>query len=598
MSSRSKNSGLPIPAELASQLDTVLSKLSPSQLAWLGGYVTGLAGLDPDQSATAPSSEGDSVTILFGTQTGNGEGIAEQLAEQAKSRGFNPVLVSMGDYSTARLKSEKNLMLIASTHGEGDPPDMAEDLYEFLHSKRAPKLKGCRFTVLALGDTSYEFFCKTGKDFDRRLEELGAGRFYPRVDCDLDYDQDAEAWIQGALECLSKVDGVSTVQVSEEAPVVSLPVYDRKNPFPAEILESINLNGRGSAKETLHVELSLEGSGLQYEPGDALGVYPSNDPVGVAELIQIMGFSGTEEVELAQRTCSLSEALTVDLEWTVLTKPLLAKYAAFNQKSTVGLQEMLEDGGRDALRAFLEGRDLRDLVEAFPVPGVSPQDLVGILRKLPARLYSIASSPLAHPDEVHLTVGVVRYQTHGRERGGVCSTFLMDRVAGESRIPVYVDINKNFKLPADPDAPVIMIGPGTGIAPFRAFVEHRQEEGEKGRNWLFFGDQHFQTDFLYQTEWQLALKRGVLTRMDVAFSRDQSEKVYVQDRMLERSRELYAWIQEGAYLYVCGDESRMAHDVQKTLLKIFRDEGGQGEDQAEATLRSLQKEKRYQRDVY
>jgi sulfite reductase (NADPH) flavoprotein alpha-component len=597
MSPLSNTSNAPLTPEQKTDLDRILQGLNPGQLAWLGGYLTALGtGTTPQAAVPAAAAGAPAITILYGSQTGNGEGVAELAAEQARGRGLNAKLVAMADYKPAQLKSEKNLLVVVSTHGEGDPPDMAEELHEFIYSKRAPKLADTRFSVLALGDTSYEFFCKTGADFDQRLEELGGKRLYPRVDCDLDYDQDAENWIQGALDTLAEELGSAAVAPpSTAAPAAVGSVYNRKNPFPAEILEMINLNGRGSAKETYHVELSLEGSGLTYEPGDALGVYPNNDPRIVDEVIAISKLSGTESVEIEGAELSLRDALLSRLEVTVLTKPLVAKYAMLGANQ---LNELLDDDHKAEFREYIEGRDLRDLLEEHPLQSLAAQDLADILRKLPPRLYSIASNLAAHPDEVHLTVGVVRFHSHGRDRAGVCSSYLAERTDDDSRVMVYVDTNKNFKLPTDPDTPVIMVGPGTGIAPFRAFVEEREETGAKGANWLFFGDQHCTTDFLYQTDWQAFMKKGSLHRMDVAFSRDQDYKIYVQNRMLERSQDLYRWLEEGAHFYVCGDEGAMAHDVHSALIKILQKEGGLKEEQAVDYMKKIQKEKRYQRDVY
>lgn len=591
----------PLHPEQQQQLNTLLQGMTPQQTAWLGGYLTGLSAGEPGAAQAAEPQVtvgGSSLTVLYGSQTGNAEEIAETVAGQAKAKGFEATLTSMGDYKPNQLKNESNMMVVVSTHGEGDPPDMAEELHEYIYGKKAPKLEGVQFTVLSLGDTSYEFFCKTGKDFDQRFEELGGKRFYPRVDCDLDYDEEAENWMNGALETLLEQSNSVTVSAPTAGAVAppAPPKFDRKNPFGAEILDSVNLNGRGSGKETLHIELSLEDSGLHYEPGDALGVYPNNDPALIEQILSALQFNGSEEVDVGGDTVPLKLALENRLEATVLTKPVVAKYAALADIKE--LEQLLGNDRKDEFREYIEGRDLVDLLRDYPANGFGAQDFAGILRKLPPRLYSIASSLLAYPDEVHLTVAVVRYNAHGRDRSGVCSAYFAERTSDDSRVPVYVDTNKNFKLPEDPSTPIIMVGPGTGIAPFRAFVQHREEMGASGPNWLFFGDRHFQTDFLYQAEWQDALKKGNLTRMDVAFSRDQKNKMYVQHRMLERSAEFYAWLQDGAHVYVCGDEKHMAHDVHDALLKIVREQGSLSEDNAADYVRQLQKDKRYQRDVY
>jgi len=573
-------------------LQQFFSTLSPEQAAWVGGYVTGRVAKDlPALPSTADIAD---ITILVGSQTGNGETLAEQLHSLAAGRGLKTAVKKMGDYKLPQLKAEKNLLVIVSTYGEGEPPDNARELVEYLFSKRAPSLKHMHFAVLGLGDSGYEFFCKTGIDFDRRLEELGATRIHPRVDCDVDYESSAEAWMDAVLNVLSlRLEANS--QTAEPAPpsVASSSVYSRKHPFPALLLENIMLNGRGSLKETHHLEFSLEGSGLSYEPGDVLGVYPTNAPDVIDALLQTLHFAGTEWVTLDDgKEGFLYDSLFRHYEITAITRPVMQKYAllANNQK----LDQLLHD--KQKLNDYLYGREMIDLVTDFPSGELSPQAFVGCLRKLPPRAYSIASSLKQHPDEVHITVAAVRYQSHGRDRKGVGSTYLAERIDGDATIPVYIDRNNNFKLPADPDTPIIMIGPGTGIAPFRAFVEEREAIGASGKNWLFFGDQHFETDFLYQAEWLRYLKSGLLTRMNVAFSRDQEQKIYVHHLMAEYGKELYAWLQEGAHLYICGDGKCMAHDVHQELLNIVAAESGT--DNAEDYIADLQKTKRYQRDVY
>jgi sulfite reductase (NADPH) flavoprotein alpha-component len=573
-------------------LQQFFSTLSPEQAAWVGGYVTGRVA--KDLPALPSAADIADITILVGSQTGNGETLAEQLHSLAAGRGLKTAVKKMGDYKLPQLKAEKNLLVIVSTYGEGEPPDNARELVEYLFSKRAPSLKHMHFAVLGLGDSGYEFFCKTGIDFDRRLEELGATRIHPRVDCDVDYESSAEAWMDAVLNVLSlRLEANS--QTAEPAPpsVASSSVYSRKHPFPALLLENIVLNGRGSLKETHHLEFSLEGSGLSYEPGDVLGVYPTNAPDVIDALLQTLHFAGTEWVTLDDgKEGFLYDALFRHYEITAITRPVMQKYAllANNQK----LDQLLHD--KQKLNDYLYGREMIDLVTDFPSGELSPQAFVGCLRKLPPRAYSIASSLKQHPDEVHITVAAVRYQSHGRDRKGVGSTYLAERIDGDAAIPVYIDRNNNFKLPADPDTPIIMIGPGTGIAPFRAFVEEREAIGAPGKNWLFFGDQHFETDFLYQAEWLRYLKSGLLTRMDVAFSRDQEQKIYVHHLMAEHGKELYAWLQEGAHLYVCGDGKCMAHDVHQELLNIVAAESGTGN--AEDYIADLQRTKRYQRDVY
>ena len=589
----------PLSAAQFVQWQQLMSGLNLQQIAWMAGCMTALSAGGAAHASAGGADSSAEITILVGSQTGNSEKLAKLTHERAAARGLRTVVKKMGDYKTNQLKNEKNVLVIVSTHGEGDPPDNTKEMYEFIFSKRAPQLKQTNFAVLALGDSSYEHFCKTGKDFDARLAELGATRLLPRVDCDVDYDDPADAWIEAALTELAgrvSASAPAAIEVAGVSAPAAASVYSRRNPFPATMLEDIVLNGRGSEKETHHIELSLESSGLVYEPGDALGVYPTNAPDEVDSLLEAMKFSGEEPVNLQEQSMPLREALTHHVEITTITRPVLHKYAELVKSKK--LDALLADDHKTELSNYLHGRHLIDLVADFPLAGLAPQTFAELLRKLPPRLYSIASSLKQHPDEVHLTVAAVRYHSHGRQRKGVCSTYLADRIDPDAKIPVYVDTNSNFKLPADPSVPVIMIGPGTGVAPFRAFIEEREANGASGKSWLFFGDQRFTTDFLYQAEWQRYLKSGVLTRMSVAFSRDQAHKIYVQHRMAEQSRDFYDWLQQGATVYVCGDEKRMAHDVHEALIKIVEKEGPFSREHAEKYVKMLQIDKRYLRDVY
>ncbi len=597
----------PFNQEQAELLNRLLPTLTESQKIWLSGYLSAqsvsaqetagapAAAVSVEAAAPAVSKE---VTVLYGSQTGNAQGLAENAGKQLEQSGFQVTVSSMSDFKPNQLKKVNNLLIVVSTHGEGEPPDNALSFHEFLHGRRAPKLEDLRFSVLALGDSSYEFFCQTGKEFDQRLEELGGKRISPRVDCDLDYDEPAAEWLEGVLKGLNEAGGGSAAPAPAAASQTGESSYSRTNPFRAEVLENLNLNGRGSNKETRHVELSLEGSGLTYEPGDSLGVYPENDPELVELLLKEMNWDPEEIVTLNKQgdVRSLKEALISHYEITVLTKPLLEQAAQLTGNDE--LRELLAPGNEENVKAYIEGRDLLDLVRDYGPFSVSAQEFVSILRKMPARLYSIASSLSANPDEVHVTIGAVRYDAHGRERKGVCSILCAERLQPGDTLPVYVQHNQNFKLPKDPETPIIMVGPGTGVAPFRSFMQEREETGAEGKAWMFFGDQHYVTDFLYQTEWQNWLKDGVLTKMDVAFSRDTEEKVYVQHRMLEHSAELFEWLQEGAAVYICGDEKHMAHDVHHTLLEIIEKEGNRSREEAEAYLADMQQQKRYQRDVY
>jgi sulfite reductase (NADPH) flavoprotein alpha-component len=599
----------PLNREQAEHLNRLMENLSPGQMTWISGYLAGVNAVAGQQNpvlsqplqTAVQSTEQPAITLLFGSQTGNSEKIADEVKTRAEAKGFQVAVKSMGEYKKNQLKKDKNLLLFVSTHGEGDPPDDAQEFHEFLLGNNAPRLEGLHFSVLALGDSSYEQFCQTGKEFDARLEALGAVRIHDRVDCDVDYEDLAETWIEGVLEKLSEqlVDSETAVSAVAAVPspgAVIKSIYSRKNPFPATVLSNINLNGRGSAKETRHIELSIEDSGLDYEPGDSLAIMPCHRSRHVGELIEKVGLEANDSVNTFDGKMSLDRALTHHYEMTTITRPFLEKYAAVAESSE--LSALLQEANREALAQFILGRHVIDVIEAYPIKGLTAQQFIDMLRKLPPRLYSIASSHKANPGEVHLTVAVVRYESFGRQREGLASTYLADRVEGGETVPVYIDTNKNFKLPQNPDAPVIMIGPGTGVAPFRAFLQEREELEAKGKNWLFFGDQHFTTDFLYQIEWLRYRKAGLLNAIDVAFSRDQNEKVYVQQRMWEKRQAFFAWLEEGAHLYVCGDATRMAPDVHNTLLQIIQTEGGFSEERAMDYLKSMQRDKRYQRDVY
>ncbi|MFJ7684468.1 assimilatory sulfite reductase (NADPH) flavoprotein subunit [Peribacillus butanolivorans] len=597
-------SNSPFNHEQTELLNNLLPSLTEKQKVWLSGYLTASLSVfnaeTADVSVAQPSGKTISkeVTILYGSQTGNAQGLAENAARKLEGNGFQVTTSSMSDFKVNNLKKVQNLLIAVSTHGEGDPPDNTLSFHEFLHGRRAPSLGDLRFSVLALGDSSYEFFCETGKQFDKRLEELGGTRLFPRMDCDLDYDEPAAEWLEGVISSLSEEQGSTVSAVPATITPVSEHTYSRTNPFKAEVMENINLNGRGSNKETHHIELSLEGSGLTFEPGDSLGIYPQNDSILVDMLLKELNWDPEEIVKVNKQgdLRKLRESLISNFEITVLTKSLLEQAAQLSGNED--LEALLSAGNEEKLKEYREGRDLLDFVRDFGKWGESAQEFVSILRKIPARLYSIANSLSAYPDEVHLTVGAVRYDSHGRERKGVCSILCAERLQPGDTLPVYIQHNQNFKQPKNPDTPIIMVGPGTGIAPFRSFIQEREETEANGKTWLFFGDQHFVTDFLYQTEWQKWLKTGVLTKMDVAFSRDADEKVYVQHRMLEHSRKLYEWLQEGAAVYICGDEKNMAHDVHNTLIEIIEKEGQMSHADAQDYLEEMQQNKRYQRDVY
>lgn len=603
----------------ATQINELLQTLTPEQKVWLSGYLVANQQLTSGTSETQGSQIGAiskdtetmlqqneptiqpekrAITLLYGSETGNAQGLAEIFEERLSNIGHNVTLKAMDEFKPKNLKNVEDLFIITSTQGEGDPPDNAAELHEFIHGRKAPKLEGVRFSVLALGDQTYEFFCQTGRDFDKKLEELGAERLYERVDCDVDYEEDAEKWMANVINTIdSAPEGTQSEQVvSESIKSAKEKKYSKANPYQAEVLENINLNGRGSNKETRHIEFLLDNFGEEYEVGDCLVVLPQNDPALVELLMSTLGWDPGDQIQISEDgdTISLEEALTSYFEITKLTKPLLQNAAAYFDN------EALEDKVQDSewIQNYIEGRDFIDLLNDFPPEELEPEDLYQILRKLPPREYSISSSYQSLPDEVHITVGAVRYNTHGRDRSGVCSVQFAERIQPGDTVPIYLKRNPNFKFPKDGDTPVIMIGPGTGIAPFRAHMQEREEYSYKGNTWLFFGDQHFTTDFLYQTEWQEWLKDGVLEKMNVAFSRDTDQKVYVQHRIAEHSKEFNEWLEKGASIYICGDEKNMAKDVHQAIRNVLVKEQNLTEEDAESYLKQMKKDKRYQRDVY
>jgi len=611
---------------------------SPEQQIWLSGYLYGVAlsgkkvsapveALDlrvaSPTSVVTPTLPAEKITILYGSQTGNSKKVANQTAKHLREQGREVAVADLNDYQTKNLKTEKIALFVISTQGEGDPPAAAEEFYQWLHSTRAPRLEGLQYAVCALGDRSYQFFCKIGADIDTRLEALGALRITDRKDCDAEYEEEAAEWISSVGAALRQNTAhhiISAANVNNlhhqstaaghpngaahaittrstdtltliEAP--SAPQFTRKKPFLAPVLEKIQLNGRGSAKETWHIEIGLEDSGLTYQPGDSLGIFPANPEPLVREVLYAAMLNGNKIVNFNGKDAPFRHFLTQEVELTNLTRDTLEQYA--NWSNSTKLKTLLEDAA--ALKKFLWARSLADLLREFPT-ALSETTLLGMLRKMQPRMYSIASSINAHPEEAHLTVAAVRYSYDGRMRWGAASTFIADRREPGDTLPVFVENNEYFKLPQDDNKDIIMVGPGTGVAPFRAFVEERAERGATGKNWLFFGNPNFETDFLYQTEWLKALKTGTLDRLDVAFSRDQSEKVYVQHRLLERSKLIFERLENGANLYVCGDKTRMASDVQQSVLQIIAKESGKNEEFAAEYLKSLKQQRRYLEDVY
>jgi sulfite reductase (NADPH) flavoprotein alpha-component len=582
------------------QLEALADGLSAEQARWISGYFAGFdAGLLRSGGVSSPSvaiPQSRSLTILYGTETGNSRELAKSLAATLHEQGLAASLSDLSDYKVRQLKDEQDLLFIVSTYGEGDPPQPAVAFFEFLEGPRAPKLADVRYSVLALGDSTYEKYCEAGKRIDRRLEELGASRISPRIDCDIDYEEPAATWSATLADLLAKDAGVAKAAAFPTAvSAKTVATHDKRNPFPATVLENIRIVGRHSTKETRHVELDLSGSGLNYQPGDALGFVASNDARLVEELLEAVGIAAETAVTVKNSSLSLASALTSRFEISIGSPRFIEQWSRLSGAKE--LEILNGDSAASERVQFLAANHIIDIVRRFPVSGVSAEALIAGLRPLQPRLYSIASSQAAVGDEAHLTVAPVRYELHGTARTGVASTHIADRLEMGDTVPVYVQENPHFRLPAD-DVPLIMVGPGTGVAPFRAFLQEREMRAAGGRSWLFFGERNMRSDFLYQLEWQQWLKDGVLTRLDVAFSRDSSEKVYVQQRMLERSKELYAWLEEGAHFYVCGDEKAMARDVHAALIQLVSQQACISHDDASAYVARLAEEHRYQRDVY
>ncbi|SDT95401.1 NAD(P)H-dependent nitrite reductase flavoprotein subunit [Verrucomicrobium sp. GAS474] len=560
----------------------------PDQRLWLNGYLAGLCATvavpgEGGEAALPPPSL--PLAILYGSQTGTAEALAKKIGREAKGRGWAPEVVAADDHAKIDWTRQSRLLVVMSTYGDGEMPDNAQAFWTWLQTEgAAAALAHLDYAVLALGDTNYPEFCAAGKKIDDRLAVLGAKRLHARADCDADYEGKAREWIGGAFAVLGSPSSPAAEAPGE--PAQDEAGWSKSRPFPARLVANRKLNAEGSGKETRHVEISLAGSGLAYEAGDALGVLPSNCPALVDDLLALLGLAGD---------AALRETLRTGYDITKPSADLLAKAGETNAE----LRDLLAPERKEALRDWLWGREVYDLLAATPALRPDAAGLLALLKKMAPRLYSISSSPKAHLEKdgtVHLTVGVVRHHSHGRARKGVCSTFLAD-LAGES-VPVFVQTSHGFRPPADGAVPVIMVGPGTGIAPFRAFLHERLATGAKGKNWLFFGDQRAATDFYYRDELEAMQASGHLTRLSTAFSRDQEEKIYVQTRMAEEAAALWAWLQEGAHFYVCGDASRMAKDVDAALHQVAERAGGMTPEAAAAYVRSLKETKRYQRDVY
>ena len=591
----------PLPPELAAQI----AALNPLQLAWLSGYCWSQAGGQavqpgigaPAAAAPAPAAEPLRVAVISASQTGNARKVAAELQQRLAAAGVNAVHAAAADYKPKNIAGEQLVLLVTSTQGEGEPPEEALSLYKLLSGKKAPKLSGLKFAVLGLGDSSYPMFCGAGKSFDELLAKLGGERLLERQDCDLEYQAEAAAWLDkivplvGSLAAAPAAAATGTGNASASpAPAAPASAYNKANPFPATLLARQKITGRDSEKDVRHIEIDLSGSGLQYRAGDTLGVWFENAPAVVDEILAAVSLKGDEPVNAGGQGKTVREALLHDWEIGLNTPQFVQGYAEIS-----GNPE-LKQAAADA-SAYAAANPIAGIVSQYPA-ALTAEQLAGLLRPLAPRLYSISSAPEEVGEEVHLTVGVLRYEHNGIPRTGAASGFLGERLEEEGSVRVFVEENPRFRLPENSDTPVIMIGAGTGVAPFRAFMQQRAANGDSGKNWLIFGNQHFTQDFLYQTEWQGWAKDGLLNKYDFAWSRDQEEKIYVQHKIREEAAELWQWLQQGAHIYVCGDASRMAKDVEQALLDTIAEQGGLSADDADEYLDNLRQEGRYQRDVY
>jgi sulfite reductase (NADPH) flavoprotein alpha-component len=562
-------------------LNRIVGSASVTQRAWLGGFLSGLDAAAAASQPVSASRAAEPLTILFASESGNCERLAADMAKTARKQGFKPTVIDMADVDVASLATVQRLAVIAATWGEGDPPARAVSAYADLMSEKAPRLDNLEFGVLALGDTAYAEFCAIGKAIDERLAALGGKRVVERIDCDLDFAQPASRWIEQALKVFAPPEReprgtVIEVDFTQHAAPAPLEMVE------AEVIEHINLNSSRSEKETIHLELAFDGKTPAYQPGDSLDLFAKNDLAYVDALLQAAGLSFNDGLRID---------LTDNRDVTTLSLRTIEAYAA-----ATGHQQIKSLLASGKARGWIVGRQLIDLIETFQVP-LSAEQLREITRPLAPRAYSIASSRREVGDEAHLLVSAVRYQSHGRARKGVASNYVAECLKKGSRVRVKLRPNRHFALPAQ-DRDIIMVGPGTGVAPFRAFLQERRASGANGRSWLFFGDRRFTHDFLYQLEWQEALKDAALTRMDVAFSRDAPRKLYVQHRIWQHRRDLVDWLEGGAYFYVCGDAKAMAKDVRNTLANAYADVKGLAPEVAEQAVRALERERRYLQDVY
>jgi sulfite reductase (NADPH) flavoprotein alpha-component len=580
------------------------------QRAWLNGLFAGIFANKPREVAEAKPSR--RIAVLYASQSGTAEGLARKLAKELKAQGHTPAVATLSGYTPAALAAESCALILASTYGDGDAPDEAQPFYEALCLEHFPRMEKLSYAVFALGDSHYEHFCKFGKDLDAKLIALGANQLAERVDCDVDIEEPFAQWKALMITCLhenSPAPSIKTPTPANEpgnaelaksiasSDIPAPKAFTRDHPLLAPMVDKRSLTHLDSTKSTLHLAFSIEGAGLQYEAGDACGVIPTNDLNLVAEILQKLRCNGNEHVPSTKAgTTTLHDALARERQVTRLNRKIVQSYAT--RGNCTPLLDLLQPEQQASLDAYIFERGLIDLLSEYPGVFDDPAELVNLLPKLAPRLYSISSSPIAHAGQIHTTVAVVRFTARNRDRGGVCSTFFADRSSITDRLPIYIQPNKKFRLPSTPDTPMIMIGPGTGVAPFRGFLHERRALGHTGKNWLFFGERNSQTDYLYRDELESMHMDGHLTRLDTAFSRDNAKKLYVQDRIMENAPQFWSWLQDGASVYVCGDATRMAKDVHGALCRLVKEQGAMSEEASEDYVAALKEQHRYHRDVY
>ena len=559
--------------------------LNTEQKQWLGGFLSGIQ-VQVEELGGFGAEQGKPLTIIYGSQTGNSEAMANEAADVAKNHGLAPEVIDMSDIELAKLAKAERILVVTSTYGEGEMPDNAQILWDEISADDAPSFEKSFFSVLALGDSSYDGFCTAGKDWDRRLEELGATRVLDRADCDVEFQEVSETWYNAVLPIITQK-GSQEVVAAKGNKKTKKSKFDRKNPLTATLTAKKEVTTTGSSKEIMHFEFNLGNSGETYVAGDALNIIPENRDDLIAQLLELFG-NTPDELTM--------DKLKYDLEIRTPSKELVQLVAENSDDEE--LKRIVENDDNEALSDFIWGLDSYELINKYGNGKIGFIDFFNTCKPLSARAYSISSSILRHPNEVHLTVGSVRYNREDRIQNGVASTFMADVMNEGDTVKCYFSPNKQFKIPQDGNTATIMVGPGTGIAPFRSFLEEREETKATGKNWLFFGDRNKEFDFIYQDEIETMQNNGLLTKLDLAFSRDQNEKIYVQDRMIQNGAEFFEWLEQGAYFYICGDAYRMAKDVDSALHQIIATHGKMSGDEAAKYVNSLKKQKRYVRDVY